>query len=179
MLSIIPSLLTICNFICGMIAILASVEHKIGLGITCIFLGGLFDLFDGKVARKLNVVSTFGKELDSLADIVTFGVAPAMIVYTMSLHHLGVIGVAVIVIFGVCGLLRLARFNTTQSELSVFIGMPVPLAAVGLLVLSVLVNPALLAIFACLFAYFMISQIELPNFKKSHALVEVEHGTRS
>lgn len=178
MLNVLPSLFTIFNFICGFLAILAATTQKIELAILLIFVGCLFDSVDGRVARKFNAVSSFGKELDSLADVVTFGVAPSIIVYMISLHEVGLAGLGVVILFSVCGLIRLARFNVKQSELSTFIGLPIPLAALCLLGMSLILQPFALIFGACLLAYLMISQIKFPNFKKSTSITELENGHR-
>ena len=99
-----------------------------------IITGMIFDLFDGMVARKLGSVSEIGGELDSFADLVTFGVAPSILAYTVALKDLQSIGMVCALAYSVCGMLRLARFNT-QSKLPTFIGMPIPFAAMCLLIL--------------------------------------------
>ena len=78
------------------------------------------------VARKLDSVSEIGGELDSFADLVTFGVAPSILAYSASLKDLQSIGMICALAYSICGMLRLARFNTQQSKLPTFIGMPIP-----------------------------------------------------
>lgn len=176
MKAIVPSFLTICNFMCGMLAVIVSMDEKIGMAVGFIFLGGLFDLFDGRVARKLNVVSPFGKELDSLADVVTFGVAPAMIAYEVSLHYLGWFGLCVVLLYTVCGLVRLARFNVKQSKLTTFIGMPIPAAAICLLTFTLTATPVFLSLAAILLGFLMVSQLRFPNFKKMKQPTELHNS---
>lgn len=161
-----PTMITLCNFACGVLAILAVFGERIGLGFVLISLGIVFDLFDGWTARKLNAVSEFGKELDSLSDIVTFGVAPAVLEYYFVLYELGQVGVIIALLYCICSVLRLARFNATQSELPTFIGLPVPLAAIGLMICTWLMSPGFLAIGTCILAYLMVSNIKIPHFKK-------------
>lgn len=173
MLRKVPSILTICNFSCGMLSILSSINQRVGLAIFFICLGSLFDLFDGRIARILNEISIFGKELDSLADIVTFGVAPSIVVY----HKLSTqLGIVALLIFSICGLIRLARFNAEQSDLTTFIGMPIPLAAILLIASSLVLKPVLLGIVTCLLGFLMISKIKFPSFKKSKHQLELENG---
>ena len=104
-------------------------------GSSFIITGMLFDFLDGMVARKLDSVSEIGGELDSFADLVTFGVAPSILAYSASLKDLQSIGMICALAYSICGMLRLARFNTQQSKLPTFIGMPIPFAAMCLLIL--------------------------------------------
>jgi CDP-diacylglycerol--serine O-phosphatidyltransferase len=96
-----------------------------------LFLAAIFDTFDGLVARQLGATSEFGKEYDSLADCVTFGAAPAVLVYSWGLHILGNLGVAIAFLFLTAGSLRLARFNimTGKTDYRYFVGLPIPAGA--------------------------------------------------
>jgi CDP-diacylglycerol--serine O-phosphatidyltransferase len=104
-----------------------------------IFFGLFFDGFDGRVARLTKTQSLFGQELDSLADVVTFGAAPALLVWRWALHGLGLVGVAAAFMFAACGALRLARFNVLAirsphgGASQFFVGMPIPFAAAGII----------------------------------------------
>ncbi|WP_411250305.1 CDP-diacylglycerol--serine O-phosphatidyltransferase [Priestia filamentosa] len=158
-------MITIGNFICGILAVHFLIFHHVYSAVTFIFVGVFFDFFDGIVARRLNAVSEIGKELDSLADLVTFSIAPAMLAFSISLHKLPFIGLLSTLAFSICGMLRLARFNTNQSKLSTFIGMPTPLAAICLILLSSVHKPIILAIGTCGLSYLMISQVKFPHFK--------------
>jgi CDP-diacylglycerol--serine O-phosphatidyltransferase len=108
-----------------------------------IFFGLFFDGFDGRVARLTHTQSLFGQELDSLADVITFGAAPALLVWRWALHDLGLLGVAAAFLFAACGALRLARFNVLAirsphgGASAFFVGMPIPFAAAG--VISVII----------------------------------------
>ena len=176
MLYIFPNVITICNFVCGVLSIYSVLFLNIYASIAFICIGALFDLMDGFIARKCDAVSEFGKELDSLSDIVTFCVAPSILVYTIALSDLGTIGLLAALVFSVCGLIRLARFNATQSTLSTFIGMPVPLAALCLLVLAFLLHPILLAVGTCLLGYLMVSRVKFPHFKNKVKKWDAENG---
>lgn len=124
----------------------------------------------------MNAVSSFGKELDSLLDIVTFGIAPAILAYQLVLTQLGQIGVGIALFYSIGAVLRLARFNAIQSELPTFVGLPVPAAAIGLLMSIWFMSPWLLAISTCMLAWLMMSHIKFPHFKKIQ-VDEVEyHG---
>ena len=104
-----------------------------------IFFGMFFDAFDGRVARLTKTQSLFGQELDSLADVVSFGAAPALLVWKWALSGLGIIGVLAAFLYAACGALRLARFNVLAIKSphggasNFFVGMPIPFAACGVI----------------------------------------------
>lgn len=107
------------------------------MAITAILLAAVFDLMDGRLARMLGAASEFGAELDSLSDFVSFGAAPALVIYMAGLHHLGGIGWGVCLFFAVCAGFRLARFNILtrnplphKSKSSHFVGVPAPMGAI-------------------------------------------------
>ena len=165
-MSYIPNMITIANFVCGLLAIHAVFVHDMYGAVMFIITGMVFDLFDGMVARKLDSVSEIGGELDSFADLVTFGVAPSIFAYSVALKDLQSIGMICALAYSICGMLRLARFNTQQSKLPTFIGMPIPFAAMCLLILCFLNNPVSVAFGTCVLAYLMVSKIKFPHFKK-------------
>ena len=115
-MSYIPNMMTIANFICGILAIYSVFAHDMYGAVMFIITGMIFDLFDGMVARKLGSVSEIGGELDSFADLVTFGVAPSILAYTVALKDLQSIGMVCALAYSVCGMLRLARFNTRKAN---------------------------------------------------------------
>ncbi|MEY8738405.1 CDP-diacylglycerol--serine O-phosphatidyltransferase [Bacillales bacterium AN1005] len=164
---LLSSILSIINFICGVLSIFSLFFSDIFAAMLFIFFGMIFDLLDGAAARKYNSISEFGKELDSLSDIVTFCIAPSMLVYYISLYQLSIIGLLIVLGFSVCGLIRLARFNAKQSNLSTFIGMPVPFAAFCLMGVSFLQHPVIVAFCTCLLGYLMVSCIKFPHFKNN------------
>ena len=106
-----------------------------------IFVAAIFDTFDGLIARSLGATSEFGKEYDSLADVVTFGAAPAVLIYAWGLHVLGNLGMGISFVFLVSVSLRLARFNvmTGKTDYRYFVGLPSP---AGALTLAAIVNYA-------------------------------------
>lgn len=129
-------MLTIINLICGMAAIFFSFHGKIVLASAFIALGGFADLLDGPIARKLRVSGEFGAYLDSLADIVTFGIATSFVMYNAILIKLGSVGMVLMFLPGIFAALRLARFNTGLKQhikKDSFQGLPVPAAALTLL----------------------------------------------
>ena len=112
-------------------AIIMIIEGKIETGAWLIVLAGLFDLLDGFMARLANATSSFGVELDSLSDIVSFGVAPGILVYMFALKDLGTPGILVSALPALCGAVRLARFNVeaVTANYSYFRGLPIPAQA--------------------------------------------------
>ncbi|MFD3447141.1 CDP-diacylglycerol--serine O-phosphatidyltransferase [Microbacteriaceae bacterium 4G12] len=165
-MSYIPSMMTIANFTCGLLTIYSVLVHDFHFGVIFIMTGMLFDLFDGMVARKLDSVSEIGRELDSFADLVSFGIAPSILAYSVALNNLQVIGILCALAYSICGMLRLARFNVQQSKLPTFIGMPIPFAAMCLVILCFLNKPILVALGTCVLSYLMVSNIKFPHFKK-------------
>ena len=108
----IPNLITLAALCIGLSAIQFSLNARWEIAVMSIFVAGLLDGMDGRVARILNSPSKFGAELDSLADFCNFGFAPAVVLYLYGLNHLGRIGWAVCLFYVMCMALRLARFNT-------------------------------------------------------------------
>lgn len=123
----IPNVLTIINLFAGLVAILLSFVQQWELAVALIFGAALFDSLDGRIARRLNVTTEFGKQLDSLADLVSFGVAPATVTYLLVFAHSGWSGYVLAAIFPVCGALRLARFNISSVK-GYYIGLPITVA---------------------------------------------------
>lgn len=126
---ILPNLFTSMNLFCGYYSILASVQLRFVDASIAIIIGAVFDLLDGKIARATNTTSKFGIEYDSLADLVTFGLAPALLMVLWVLQPMGRPGWLAGFLFMTCGALRLARFNTTISSSPDFEGLPIPAAA--------------------------------------------------
>jgi CDP-diacylglycerol--serine O-phosphatidyltransferase len=126
---ILPNLFTSMNLFCGYYSIIASVQLRFSEAAVAILVGAIFDLLDGKIARATNTTSKFGIEYDSLADLITFGLAPALLMFLWVLQTAGRPGWSAALLFTICGALRLARFNTTTSGSSDFEGLPIPAAA--------------------------------------------------
>jgi CDP-diacylglycerol---serine O-phosphatidyltransferase len=125
----IPNLLTIGNLICGVLSITLNMSGLIMISSIFIFIAAIFDLFDGKVARKLKVNSEFGVELDSLADIVSFGVAPALLFHSISAPS--ILTSLAFILFPTMGALRLAKFSA-KPTIGYFKGLPIPAAGLPL-----------------------------------------------
>lgn len=128
MLKHIPNALTCCNLICGAIAAMFAFRADYPTALALIVCGAVFDFFDGFAARLLHVSSPVGKELDSLADVVTFGVAPAAIVYALLREQLGDASFLPYFAFLIAAFsaLRLAKFNLDTRQTDTFIGLPTP-----------------------------------------------------
>lgn len=137
--ALLPNLLTTANLSCGFFAIIHALKGKFILAVWFILVATLLDFLDGRVARMTGTESRFGREYDSLADLCTFAIAPAFIIYTWGLIHLSKFGTAACFLYFLCGALRLARFNVqaTNIEKTDFQGLPTP-AAGGTLVAFVL-----------------------------------------
>jgi CDP-diacylglycerol---serine O-phosphatidyltransferase len=125
---LLPNLFTTTNLFCGFYSILASTEGDFSKAAIVIILATVLDSLDGRIARMTNTMSKFGAEYDSLADLVSFGVAPAILAYSWALNAYGKWGWLIAFLFVVCGALRLARFNIQigMIESKVFNGLPIP-----------------------------------------------------
>lgn len=129
---ILPNLFTAASCFCGVVSIISSFNHNYKNALFYIFLALIFDGLDGRVARLTKTTSKFGVEFDSLSDLVAFGVAPAVFFYIVLGQEYGKFGTLCAGFFVVFGAIRLARFNVTTGtyEPSVFIGLPIPTAAI-------------------------------------------------
>ena len=165
----IPGIFTMGNVVCGFFAILSAFDGKITTACWFVLLAGFLDVLDGKVARLSGSTSRFGVELDSLADFLSFGVAPAVIVYVIKLHELGEWRWILSVVFIIAAAYRLARFNVLAEtdEKKDFLGLPVPMAAIGLVSFVIfcwylwgkLEYSEWLITMIVLFAFLMVSQV--------------------
>ena len=128
---LLPNLFTTGNLFGGFYAIIAAQAGHFGLACVAVFLAMILDGLDGRVARMTNTMSKFGEQYDSLADMVTFGMAPAMITFSWALHELGKFGWMVAFIYAACAALRLARFNAQieETDSRYFTGLNSPAAA--------------------------------------------------
>ncbi|WP_019415533.1 CDP-diacylglycerol--serine O-phosphatidyltransferase [Paenisporosarcina sp. TG20] len=128
------NMITIGNLSFGGASIMTTLNESYSYSVLFIFIAALLDRFDGIIARKFGQESELGKQLDSMSDIISFGVAPAILIYMIALFEFGVAGMVITVIYISSGAFRLARFNTMESS-SYFIGLPIT-AAGTLLTLS-------------------------------------------
>lgn len=131
---VLPNLFTTASMFSGFLAILWAISGKFFLSAVAILVSCIFDGLDGKIARLTKANSDFGIQMDSLADLVAFGMAPAIVVYLWQLNVFGRLGIAISFMFLACGALRLARFNLIAMRKDAydpkfFMGLPIPAAA--------------------------------------------------
>lgn len=172
-----PNTFTALNMACGFFSIILGWKGEFYPAAMLLVLGAIFDSVDGRVARMTHTQSAFGEQFDSISDVVTFGVAPAFLVYNKFFSDMGRIGLITSFVFLLCGALRLARFNANIEKVSsdFFQGLPIPsgaLALVGLTLFSLEypdVNSLkpLLILYVLFFSFLMISNIPFNSFKKS------------
>ena len=169
MRSLIPNALTALNLVIGFFAIINTYQGNYTTAAWLVVAALVADGLDGRVARYFNVSSDFGKELDSLCDLVSFGVAPAFLAYVFQLHEFGVGGALTAAAFATCGALRLARFNVmTGTVKGYFLGLPIPTAGCVVATFVMLgLKPSGYAflIMVAIFAYLMVSTVRYPDFK--------------
>lgn len=173
---LLPNLFTAASIFTGFYAIALALEGAFESAAWFIFLALIFDGLDGRVARMTNTASHFGVEFDSLADIVAFGVAPALLLYLYIGESYGRIGIVVSALFIIFGAVRLARFNvmTSRIEPSVFIGLPIPTAAIMISIAILLLEhyreitdlKILVLPLTVILSILMVSNIRYPSFKK-------------
>jgi CDP-diacylglycerol--serine O-phosphatidyltransferase len=174
---ILPNLFTTLNALFGFFAIISAIDGEFVTSAVTIILAALFDGLDGKIARATNTTSRFGVEYDSLADLISFGVAPGLLIYLMALRPLDRVGWLAAFLFTICGALRLARFNTQSGTVSsdYFVGLPIP-AAAGMAASTVLftmhtgihaaLSPFVFMVMLYLLSFLMVSNIRYNSFKK-------------
>lgn len=169
-----PSLFTIGNLVLGVISIILVFNGEADLAAMLVIVAMLLDGLDGRVARALDAQSEFGKELDSLSDVISFGVAPAFVVYAVAFQDHSpavmwtVVTWAATSLFPICGALRLARFNVTDSPAGYFVGLPIPAAGGVLATLALFyqqLSAPVLIVAELILSFLMISTIKYPSFK--------------
>ncbi|WP_456394497.1 CDP-diacylglycerol--serine O-phosphatidyltransferase [Nitratifractor sp.] len=172
---ILPNLFTAASIFTGIISIVEASQGHFEKAAWLIFLSLIFDGLDGRIARLTQTCSRFGLEFDSLADIIAFGAAPAMLLYFQIGARYGRFGILVSALFVVFGAIRLARFNVTDNcnDPTVFIGLPIPTAAVFVAAGSLLVGSSdsgtlgfVLLSLTLPVALLMVSNIRYPSFKR-------------
>lgn len=179
---LIPNILTLLALCAGLTSIRFAVHGMWKEAVIATVLAAILDGLDGRVARLLQGTSKFGAELDSLSDFVSFGVAPAMVLYFWTMQGAGGFGWALVLLFSVCCALRLARFNTMIGEpdlppyaYNFFTGVPAP-AAAGLVLMPMVFTiqfgggffdrPPVVAVFLLGVSFLMVSKIPTFSFKK-------------
>lgn len=160
-----PNVITFANLLCGVAAIMLATRGHFTIAPAVIFFAGVLDVLDGALARRLRGHDPFGESLDSLADIISFGVAPALLVYERFLNPWPILGWVVAGGYVVCGAWRLARFAASEKS-AYFQGLPITMG--GMSVASLLFypefwSPRLIALVTLLLAILMISHVRFPK----------------
>ena len=177
---LIPNFITVSAVCSGLTGIRFAIEGRWDYAVAAIILAAILDALDGRMARILKASSEFGAQLDSLADIVSFGVAPAMMLYFWTLQEIGGVGWAVTLFFIVCCALRLARFNAMDAKLppyafNYFTGIPAPAGALMAMLPIVIVlgfeieifsHPAVAGTWTVVMASMMVSRVPTYSFKR-------------
>ncbi len=174
---ILPNIFTTLNLFCGFYAIISIIRGGFVRAAIAILIAAVFDALDGKIARATKATSRFGVEYDSLADLISFGLAPGLMMYLWVLQPLGRLGWLAAFLFLACGALRLARFNSQAGTVSsdYFVGLPIP-AGAGMVATTVLicyrlgigtdVNKVVMLILLYGLSFLMVSSIKYNSFKK-------------
>lgn len=178
----IPNMVTLLALAAGLTGIRYGLRGEFERAVAAILLAGLLDGMDGRIARMLRGATKFGAELDSLSDFLSFGVAPAVLLYLWTMSDAGGIGWALVLFFATCGALRLARFNTMLGDpdpppwsRNYFVGVPAP-AAAGLALLPMMLSfqfgaeffrePWVVGLFMVGVGVLMVSQVPTYSFKR-------------
>ena len=187
---LIPNLITLLALCAGLTAIRMALEGKMDVAVYLILLAAILDSMDGRIARLLKGTSKFGAELDSLADFVSFGAVPALVLYLWGMNQAGPFGWIAVLVFSICGALRLARFNVQIDDpnkpawmANYFTGVPIPAGAILLMLPiylersglpNVLSPPLVTTIYTIVIALLMVSKVPVFSGKKLGARVPRE-----
>jgi CDP-diacylglycerol--serine O-phosphatidyltransferase len=174
---ILPNLLTTGNLLCGFWAIISVFQEQYYYAAVAILLASVFDAFDGKVAKLSGATSKFGVQYDSLADLVSFGVAPALLAFSWALRPYGKFGWLAAFTFVACGAIRLARYNVLASagDTKYFKGVPIPVAAAMIaltihlylrLIETGWIKDIVILVMIYILAFLMVSNIRYYSFKE-------------
>lgn len=174
-----PNFITTMSLFCGFYSIMFSLRRDFHWAAILILIAGFIDGLDGRVARMTGTTSEFGKQYDSLSDVIAFGVAPALMVYLWQLNAFGKLGFIATFLFVACGALRLARFNIdTGGSMTNFTGLPIPVAAAGVVCTYLLteelvrmmgslpsMTPVAVLLGVYVLSFLMVSTVPYPSFK--------------
>ncbi|MBZ4653137.1 MAG: CDP-diacylglycerol--serine O-phosphatidyltransferase [Peptococcaceae bacterium] len=163
---LIPNIVTLANLFFGITSLWLTMESQYKEAAVSILFAMVLDGMDGRLARRLHVTSDFGKELDSLSDLVSFGVAPALLTYGSILNNLGYWGLLIAIIFALCGAIRLARFNVLNIKTH-FVGVPITICGPLMAIFVLLSNRLPLefyVIMSIVLSYLMVSNIKVPKY---------------
>jgi len=164
-----PSLVTAANISAGFVSMLLAADGKFAAAVYLLVLAIVLDILDGRLARWLHATSEFGRQLDSFSDAVSSGAAPALLVYLAVLRDLGIVGVAVALVYVLAGLFRLVRFNLLSdphSKARRSLGVPIPVGAGYLMAVALMrdsIDPWWGAVVVLVAAVAMTSRVRFPN----------------
>jgi len=170
---VIPSLFTVANMFCGFLSIIESTRGNFERSAVLLLVAIFADVLDGRIARLTGTTTAFGEAYDSLADVVSFGVAPALLSYQWGLSEVHRVGMTVAFLFLVAGSIRLARFNVNHHSSNDFVGLPIP-AGAGAIAMLVLMSPTpvthpafipVVAAFVLAVSLLMVSNLPYKSFK--------------
>lgn len=158
----IPNIFTFFNLALGILAIMCIFNQDYFDSALLILLAAVMDRYDGKIARKFNATSEIGKELDSLSDLISFGVAPTILMWNIALIHFGILGIIVTILYAIAGAYRLARYNVMDFD-GIYYGIPITMsggivAIISLYLTKYKINIIILAFIMLLLAYIMITK---------------------
>ncbi len=169
-----PNIFSLGNGFFGYLSIIYAAQGDFIVAANLILLGAILDFLDGRAARLLGLTSEFGMQLDSFSDLISFCLAPSILIYFWQLNKLGVLGILASAVFLFAGVFRLARYNLTVTEQTIFF-MGIPSTIAGTFLVTLLLNSGwfipsrffaiLLFFIELLFAYLMVSGIKFPSFK--------------
>jgi CDP-diacylglycerol--serine O-phosphatidyltransferase len=173
---LLPSAMTVGNLFCGFFAIISAMHGHFDESAKAIGIAIILDGLDGRMARMANATSEFGLQLDSLADVISFGLAPAILMLAWAFPPLGEYGIFTAFVFLICGTMRLARFNIQVQETKHFVGLAIPagaaVVAAGVHFLGTPVTDPLqanlLAVAMLILSFLMISRIRYFSLKRLH-----------
>jgi CDP-diacylglycerol--serine O-phosphatidyltransferase len=158
------NLITSGNLAAGFVALVLAEQGDYAWAAGCVGVAAVLDSVDGRVARRTNTECELGSQLDSLADLVSFGVAPGLIMYLSALHSLPVAGIGACLVFVLCGGWRLARFQAGEQTGRHFVGLPIPLAGVTAVALATWTPPRGLGLVILLaLSLLMVSRLPFPT----------------
>ncbi len=170
---LLPSAFTLANIFCGFYSLIMALAGNYDAAAKAIGVAFIFDMLDGRIARMANATTEFGLQLDSLADVISFGVAPAILVMAWGFDPVGHLGWTAAFVYLICGAMRLARFNVQGSKLKHFVGMPIP--AAGCLIAAIVhyfpasietrFASSAMAFLVLALGFLMISTIRYPSLK--------------
>ncbi|WP_291634089.1 CDP-diacylglycerol--serine O-phosphatidyltransferase [Clostridium sp.] len=161
----VPNIFTLSNMSCGIMSILMSFEENYMTAALFILLAGIFDRYDGRIARYLKVDNNLGKELDSLCDLISFGLAPSILIFNIyNFAGLGSIGYLMVLIFPVAGAYRLAKFNITDFD-GVFSGIPITITGTFLALYALIMFNKASNLGPTMFLMVVLSYLMVSNLK--------------